>query len=83
MKTRDLNYETRVLVKSIIAVCADSPSKLRPCDIFRLYDMAEEEGVLPYVKGVLKNHNLEALKAWEKYEAEAIEEKYNPSEIKK
>ena len=72
MKTLDLNYETRLLVKSLIAVCADSPARVRPCDAGRLYDMAKDAGVILYVRQVLERDNPPAYEAFEEYESELM-----------
>lgn len=58
------------LAESLIAVCADSPEKLRACDAGRLLEMALEEDCLKSVKEILMVKNPQAFGAFEEAESD-------------
>ena len=58
-----------------IIVSADSPEKLRPCDAWRVYDFAMENGCVALVSELLKERNAPAYRAFLEYERELFNER--------
>ena len=58
-----------------VMVSADSAERLRPCDVWRVYDFAKDNRCLPLVAGLLKERNSQAYRAFLEYEREIFNDK--------
>lgn len=54
-------------IRASILPAADSPEKLRPCDVQRVYESAADLGVVAEVLDVLKKRNPPAYRAMIEY----------------
>jgi hypothetical protein len=59
--------------RTAILCAADSVSKVRSQDAWRVYDMALDLGVVSEIKRLLREHNKEAFEALCEYEMEEIQ----------
>lgn len=58
-----------------VMVSADTPEKLRHCDVWRVYDFAMENGCVAPVAELLKERNAPAYRAFLEYERELFNER--------
>ena len=58
-----------------VMVSADSAERLRPCDVWRVYNFAKDNGCLPLVAELLKERNNQAYRAFLEYERELFNDR--------
>lgn len=66
-------YEIKQKIRAAIQVAADTPEQIRPCDAWRVYEEAQEMGVLQDVKTLVSYHNERAYAEMIEYEKEMEE----------